>query len=178
MNKNIRYGIFALIGLVIGLIATSFVLSSGKSGMAYARMDELYNSFEMKQLLEKKLKDTEEARKFVTDSLLLDLQAMESQLKNIPEKDTLSLRMYSLHQQIFMQQKQEFDEDNVALAQKYTDQIWAQINQYTKDYGKENGYSFILGAAGDGVLMYADDSKDITEALKIYLKEKYHGQIK
>ncbi|MDQ3110675.1 MAG: OmpH family outer membrane protein [Bacteroidota bacterium] len=178
MNKNIRHGIFVLIGLVIGLIATSFVLSSGKSGMAYARMDDLYNSFEMKQNLENNLKSIEQARKFITDSMLLDLQAIEVQLKNLPKTDTLGLRIFSYRQQEYMQRKQEFEEDNIALAQQYTDQIWAQISQYSKDFGKENGYSFILGAAGDGVLMYADESKDLTETLKIYINEKYHGQTK
>lgn len=178
MNKNIRYAILVSIGLLVGLTVTSFVLSSGKSGMAYARMDELYNSFEMKVLLEKKLKETEQARKFITDSLLLDLQAMEAQLNNLPKLDSSNLRFYTFRQQQYLQYKQEFDEDNMALAQQYTDQIWAQINQYTKDYGKENGYTFILGVAGDGVLMYADDSKDITTALKIYINEKYHGRTK
>ena len=178
MNKNIRYTILISIGLLIGLTVTSFVMSSGKSGMAYARMDELYNSFAMKELLENKLKETEQARKFVTDSMLLDLQAIETQLQHLPKVDSLSLRMFSLRQQQYMQTKQEFEQDNMALAEQYTDQIWAQINQYTKDYGKENGYTFILGAAGDGVLMYADDSKDITAALKVYINEKYHGQTK
>ena len=178
MNKIKRYGIISGIILIIAVSLTSFMFSHRNHRTAFVKMEDLYSDFSMKQQLEKKLKETEQARKFVIDSMRIQMQQMTDQLKRLPTIDTATLRIYNLRQDYFEQKQQEFAQDNNALAQQYTEQIWTQINQYTRDYGKENGFNYIFGASGDGVLMYADDSEDITADLKIYINEKYQGKAK
>jgi outer membrane protein len=167
-------------GVILAVLLGGFSLwkSSSAHNVAYVRMEELYNSFVMKQQLEKKLKDTEQARTMMLDSARIKLQLMNNDLKQLPKADTASLLRFDQQQKAYFSMKQQFDEDNEMLAKQYTDQIWTQINQYTKDFGKEKGYDFILGASGDGVLMYADEGKDITEQMKTYINEKYQGKLK
>ncbi len=47
--------------------------------------------------------------------------------------------------------------------QKEIDTLVKQVKAFVKDYGKENGYTFILGANEAGSVMYGADDKDITE---------------
>ena len=61
-------------------------------------------------------------------------------------------------------------------ADQYTQQVWTRLNQYIKDYGREYEYDLILGAKGDGNLMYADDRLDITEEVLEYVNKKYDGE--
>lgn len=168
------------VGILLAVLLSGFALwkSATVPAVAYVRMEELYNSFVMKQQLEKKLKDTEQARKFMLDSVKVQLQLMENDFNQLTKADTSVLLRYNQRQKAYFSMKQQFDEDNEQLAKQYTDQIWTQINQYTKDFGKEKGYDFILGASGDGVLMYANEGKDITEAMKTYINEKYQGKLK
>lgn len=168
----------AVVIAVVALFFSGFAWwkSSANGKIAFVQMDELYNSFAMKQQLETKLKNTQQARKFIIDSLALQIQQMQQEFNQLPKIDSSDLRVYNLRQQHFYQQKQQFEEDNEVLAKQYTDQIWGQINQYTNDYGKANGFQYIFGAAGDGVLMYASETQNITAQVKTYINERYNGK--
>ncbi|MCU0436194.1 MAG: OmpH family outer membrane protein [Bacteroidia bacterium] len=164
--------------LAVVLSVLAFAGSFGTQKVAYVKMEELYNSFQMKQQLEKKLKDTEQARKLMLDSARLRLQLMEDDFRQLPKADTSSFRFFNQKQREYYAMEQQFNQDNQILAQQYTDQIWAQINQYAKDFGKQEGYDFIFGASGDGALMYANEATDLTEKMKVYINEKYQGKTK
>ena len=42
------------------------------------------------------------------------------------------------------------------------DPVFETINKAVDEYGKEHGYSMILGAADDGNILYGDEALDIT----------------
>ncbi len=46
---------------------------------------------------------------------------------------------------------------------KITESILSQITSFVETYAKENGYDIILGAQGDGSVMYGEKYYDITE---------------
>lgn len=174
--KKIRPYLFPAIGVLSLLLSISvFIIQPGKKRVAYVQMESVYNEFQLKSKLETQLKDTEKARKFIIDSLKLQLHQMTLTLQSMPKVDTSMIRLYNLRQQFLNEQEMQFAEDNQVLASEYTDQIWGQINQYTRDFGTENGYDYILGASGDGTLMYANETEDITEDLKVYINSRFNG---
>lgn len=61
-------------------------------------------------------------------------------------------------------------------SKEYTNLIWNRLNQYTREYGEQEGYSYILGANGTGSLMYAGEDNDITEEVLAYANKKYAGK--
>ncbi len=61
------------------------------------------------------------------------------------------------------------------LSSQYTADIWKQINQWVNEYGKKKGYDFILGAAGNGSLMYASEIHNITDQVIVFINKKYQG---
>ena len=71
--------------------------------------------------------------------------------------------------------KQKFDEDNQRTYDDYEKQIWKQVNQYMKDFGVENNYTYILGAEGSWQLMYAKENNNITKEVVEFINKKYKG---
>lgn len=173
-----QYGLLAGIILSVILSATSIFYGSNRQLVAYVRMESVYDNFSMKKELEGKLKETEKARQLMIDSLKIQLHQLTLTLQAQTKTDSSMVRLYNLKQNFLQEQQASFDEDNQALAKEYSNQIWGQINQYAGDYGKDKGYDYILGASGDGTLMYANESKDVTEELQTYINAKYHGQSK
>jgi outer membrane protein len=56
--------------------------------------------------------------------------------------------------------------------QKQIDTLVKEVKAFIKDYGKKNGYTFILGANDAGSVLYGDDAKDITEIILKALNNK------
>lgn len=60
--------------------------------------------------------------------------------------------------------------------QRLTKAVLEEINAYLKQYGKEHGYTFILGATESGNVVYAADGTDITEEVLKGLNAQYDRQ--
>ena len=173
MNKTLLIIGLAVLMVLIGIGA--FYVLDNHSKMTYVKTKEVYAAFKLKKELEAKLKITQDARKNILDSLLIKIQLMSKNTKDITNKED-NFKLDFLKQQ-YLQKKQQSEEDNQALAQQYTDQIWGQLNQYIKDYGKQHKYKFIFGTSGDGNLMYAEESDDISKDLIEYVNLRYDGKV-
>ncbi|MCW3071742.1 MAG: hypothetical protein JWO44_1632 [Bacteroidetes bacterium] len=172
-----RKFLMILAGLVLIVVSgfTGFTMKS-KSAIAYVELETVYNNFKMKKELEAKLTNVQQMRKNILDSLKIQLKALSYSIKS--EKDEEAIHSYQVKKQEYLAKQQSFEEDNQATTQAYSAQIWKQINQYTKDYGKSNGYTMILGSDGDGNLMYADEQKNITSEISDYIDKRYAGEKK
>ncbi len=65
-------------------------------------------------------------------------------------------------------EKKMGEEDN-----KLMQGVLNQINAYTQDYAKNNGYDLIFGTTIEGNIMYAGDAYDLTEAVITGLNKEY-----
>lgn len=77
---------------------------------------------------------------------------------------------------IYFSKKQELEEKNALAVEKYSAQIWDRLNQYVKEFGEEQQYYMLLGAKGDGGLMFASPAADITDELLKYANNEYDDQ--
>jgi len=62
------------------------------------------------------------------------------------------------------------------LSAQYDKEILAQLNQYVRDFGAKNNYEYIFGNDGNGSLMYAQESNDLTRQVTEYINQKYAGK--
>ena len=60
--------------------------------------------------------------------------------------------------------------------QRLTKTVLDEVNAYIKQYGKEKGYTFILGATDSGNIVYAAEGTDISEEVLKGLNEQYDRQ--
>lgn len=166
--------------VVIGLSIAVGILYSNQPKVAYVNLGKVYNDFEMKKELEKKITTVQDFRKKTLDSLELSLNIMSRTLQNFDKtgnKKGIEERMpeFQMRREEYFAKQKSFEEDNQAMTTQYTEQIWKQINQYVKDYGKEKGYTYVLGADGTGAVMYAEEKNEVTEEVLAYINQKYKG---
>lgn len=173
LKKTIVIGLSVIIIAGVGL---SIGAGIGAPKIGYINTAEVYSEFGLKKELEVKLKNVEAERKNILDSLRLSFDMLSAKLQQEEKAAPESLERLNRIRQQYLQKEQEFSEDNQALADDYTEQIWQQLNQYIKDYGKKNNYRFILGANGDGAVMYADEGDDITKLVNEYVNSRYAGK--
>jgi outer membrane protein len=178
MRKNsVFIMIIAASALILGAITVLLFRPAPK--VAYINNAEVYNEFVLKKELESKLNSTRNTRKAVLDSMMLSLQVHSRKLEADKVKmNDPGVQQFEVAKQEFMAKEQQFSEDNERMAQQYTEQIWKQINQYVQDYAKANGYTFVLGAVGDGALMYGEEQHNITKEVTEYINTKYNGSSK
>lgn len=163
-----------IISLTIG-VATFLSVKLTSTQNAYVINAEVYNDFELKKQLEAKMIAVQQQRKSILDSLALRLEMRAQTYRMNGVSDTIEANNIRGLQQEFYTRQQQFEEDNSRMAAEYEEQVWKQLNQYTQDYGKENGYSIVFGANGDGGIMYGDQAVNVTEDLKVYANEKFNG---
>lgn len=177
MKNKIVYIFLGLNLIVLGFVAWN---SMNKPRYAYVDLGVLYENFTLKKELESKYENIVSARKMMLDSMEIRLRNLSDRLSNhiaIASKQmegTLALEFEGLKQQYFSK-KQNFEQDNERTKSDYSSQVWKQLNQYVKEYGKEKGYDYIFGADGSGALMYASEAENITEYMKGYLNQRYAG---
>jgi outer membrane protein len=92
-----------------------------------------------------------------------------------PSTDDKLNAVIGYQKKIIEEKYREFDDLNQKQAEDYQKQILLQINTYVKEFGKLNKYQYILGANGEGTLMYADESKDISAEVLQFINNRYEG---
>ncbi len=164
-----------LVAVLLSLSTAVIYLFANKPKTAYIDMQKVFSSFQMKKELESKLTDVEQHRKNILDSMELHLRIFSGELDKSKEKDPSQIKLFNGEREDFFAKQKQFEQDNSATQQQYMDQVSKQLSQYVNDYGKQKGYEYIFGADGSGILMHADDSKNITEEVTGYINERYKG---
>ena len=171
-NRVLKY---VIISLILTLVVINVYMLVEKPKIAFVDLEKLYKEFTYKKELAVKLTSVQEKRKTILDSLEFELSILVNELKKTEGKDKDKLGLYETKRETYLNKAKEFKEDNEAITNEYDEKIWRQLNQYVQDFGKEYNYKFILGAKGDGTIMYASESEDITDKLIIYVNNKYNG---
>jgi outer membrane protein len=144
--------------------------------IAYVDPGELYDSFHMRKQLESRLAATEQARKNTLDSLMSELKVIQDDISHQKKRNEEDVRTLSLLQKSYMMKQEQFKREVESMSDKYNSEVYAQINEYVKDYGSNKGYKYILGANGQGSLMYAVEGDNITKDMIQYINERYDGK--
>jgi len=82
---------------------------------------------------------------------------------DILRKKELQLQQYKEAVDLFIRQEES----------KITNELTVKIDNYLKAYGKEKGYSIILGANQFGNVIYSDETRDITLEVLNNLNKDY-----
>ena len=161
---------------VLGLFVFVGFKMPSNSKVAYVNSYDLYEGFTMKKELEQELERFVQSRKPVIDSLemLLEVKGKTLRLQREPAPDQIIDYERTLEQ--YEAVKLDFEQKHQELVASYSDQIWTRLNEYTTTYGKKHGYDFIYGANGNGTIMHASESNDITGDVLNFCNEKFEGK--
>ena len=143
---------------------------------AFVNLNTLYDNFLFKKELEKKLIKTQEERQFVLDKIKDKLDSCINKLEASIKKSESDIMTYKQLQDEYYLKEKSLSDDRIAQASEYDKQVWLQINQFIKDYGVKQGYTYIYGATGSGNIMYADSTSNITDEVTIFINNMYESK--
>lgn len=161
-----KYGKILLLSMVAALAAFCFWQWYSAPRIAFVNLPQVFNEFQLKKDLEKKLNVELNTKSKLIDSLKLTLGRM-------PLKTQTDFEKVSYERQNIIQTANALDIDQQKKTQEFNSQVYERLNRYIKMYANEHRYDFILGAEGSGVLMAADESKDLTKEVITYINQKY-----
>lgn len=173
MNTKIN---LSLLLNVLCISAVIYMLTtSSNNKTAFFLNAAVYNEFTYKKELEMDLEQIQNAAQKTMDSLQLDLQVAENYMvSGTPTEDDKV--MFERKRQTFYMTQKQVEEAYALKVQESYNLIWDRINGYVKEYGETNGYDYIFGANGDGTVMYADGSEDITSDITEFVNQRYAGE--
>ncbi|MGL4597191.1 MAG: OmpH family outer membrane protein [Bacteroidia bacterium] len=173
MQKSSWIG-FITLALLVGSLA--FWQYQSRTKTAYIELQKVYEAFDMKKELEGKFSGVQQQRKIMLDSMEMHLRVLSSKLEVNAQKTPEEIASFNAQREVFLQKQQEFDQDNAAVQQQYMAQVLKQLNEYVREYGKDQGYQYVFGAEGSGVIMYAEESQNITAPVIVFVNDRYKGK--
>ncbi|HXU25631.1 MAG TPA: OmpH family outer membrane protein [Bacteroidia bacterium] len=175
-NKNTSIALVLLLVLNVTFFSWFIYDSMHKPKTGFIFIEEVFSGFLLKKELQGKYEKVTNSKKKILDSLEMSLKLMVAELDQEKKPEREKLIRFNVMKEDFYKKKEAFAAENQALSKQYDSQIIQQMSQYVADYGKQNGYSFIYGNDGNGALMYAEDSKNISKEVLQYINSKYSGQ--
>jgi outer membrane protein len=144
--------------------------------IVFVQTQILIEEFNMTKDLNKDLNNTLNPKKMRLDSLNLELGLLSNEIKS--EKDLVSDPRFTSKRDEFQYLLENFENEKSTMTQQYHQQVVTQLNQYLQEFGKEKNYDVILGATGDGSIMYGKEELNVTEEALEFINAKYKGAIK
>ncbi len=157
---------------IIVIVIQLFQYFKGNEQIVFIDNQKIFNEFKMAKELNAKLEVYNLKYKSVIDSLDIELTKRGSKLD---VDDTLEVKKYLRFKEYCTKEAESFYTKANELNTDYNTQIINQMNSYIEELGKENHYQIILGANGQGGLLYANKGIDITDIALIYVNNKYEG---
>ena len=166
MKKHILTGV-ALLALTACTDKVAFVDNS-----------KLLNDYQEKKDIEAKLKGQISAYERKRDSISMAFQtearAFDAQAKTLPQNVAQKKYNELMQKSQILQQHLQQEEQKIQMeSQTQMDSLLSKVKKNIKEYGKQKGYTFILGANDGGSVLYGTEKKDITKEVTEYLNNQY-----
>ncbi len=111
------------------------------------------------------------------DTLTSEFQAELKKFEK--ERNTMTEKEILLSQEILRNKQAQLEQYNEITRQKLqeedkqmTTRLLKKVNQIIENLGREHNYKFILGAKGDGGVLYGEEAIDITDKILEILNEE------
>lgn len=151
--------------LIITTVLFNYISNNTKEDITYIDNVKLFNGFNMT----KDIKAIEESK---INLQAKELDSLYLKLQTIKDKEDNSIK--SLQQQIAYKSK-DLQELQDNYTKKLSKNVWNRLNVYIEDYAKTKNLKIILGTSGNGNVMYAQESIDITAQILEFSNKKYEG---
>lgn len=162
---NLKRPLFSyVLCTVIGAtVAVILMLLVGNKDVKFAKMSQVFSESEIKKVYEEELKAFEVESNSKLEELQREIKRREVNGEPAEVVNPLKAELQGRQAQLTEQYNEKSD--------SFQTSIWTELNKRIEQYGKEMGYTYILGANGDGSIMYGNEAEDITEELIKYINK-------
>lgn len=164
--------------LIAGLLGLAGYYMIKKDKTVYVDINKLMQDYKGMKAARAEYEEKAASWQANADTLIAqfqeELKTYEKERGNMSRKERELKEELLRNKQVQINQYQEAiqlkarDED-----QALTQNVINAVNDYIKEYGKERGYKYILGATGQGNIVYANDAYDITEEVTEGLNKEW-----
>lgn len=149
--------------------------------VAFVDNSKLLNDYQEKKDIEAKLKGQISAYERKRDSISMAFQTeartFDAQAKTLPQNVAQKKYNELMQKSQILQQHLQQEEQKIQMeSQTQMDSLLSKVKKNIKEYGKQKGYTFILGANDGGSVLYGSEKKDITKEVTEYLNNQYKGK--
>jgi outer membrane protein len=160
----------------MGLLAALLVLSCQQQKIGYVDNVKLMDGYQKKQDVEAEYQRRSEifSRKRDSISQVFQMEAQDLQNRAKAMSEQKAQEEYGVFQQkgqMVGQQLQQEEQQMQRMGQMKMDSVVQEVRKAVKEYGKANGYTFILTGGEGGSVLYGAEAQDITEAVLKLLNE-------
>lgn len=165
-----------LLFIAIAVLTLASCQPSEKIG--FVDNSKLINDYQEKKDVEEKMKGKIEAFQKRTDSLRqsfqLEINEAELKARGMSQENLQKLSQELQKKEQILSQRVQFEQQQIAQeSQTQNDSLIKKVKGFVKDYGKANGYSYILGSNEAGSVMFGKEDSDLTQTILEALNKAY-----
>lgn len=160
-----------------------FIMScQNQQKIGYVDNGKVVNEYQEKKDIEEKYTQKELVFQKRTDSIskAFQLEAQEFQLKMSSMPQNQQQEQYQLlgQKQKMLQQQIQFEQQQMQQGyQTEIDSVIVKIKKFVKEYGKNNGYTYILGTSDNAAsVLYGKEENDLSQIMIDELNSNYKKQ--
>ncbi|WP_194768175.1 OmpH family outer membrane protein [Tamlana sp. I1] len=165
--------------IFLAIVAIAFTSCQQQQKIGYIDNGVVINDFQEKKDIEAKFQVKDAAFNKRADSIGQAFQMEVQEAQNVARKSTQAKAqeiMAGLQQkQQMLQQQMQLEQQEIAKEfQVQIDSTIAKVKDFVKDYGKKNGYTYILGTSdAASTVLYGKTENDLTETVLEALNAAY-----
>jgi len=139
----------------------------------------IINDYQSKKDIETKYKAKDAAFQKRADSIgqafQLEAQTFQANAKTMTEKAQQETYQALGQKQQALKQQMQTEQQEIQLAfQQEIDTLIIEVKDFVKNYGKENGYTYILGTSETAAtVLYGTEENDLTQTILDALNKEY-----
>jgi outer membrane protein len=137
-------------------------------------MDEYQEKVDMESKFKLMAETLNKKRDSISQAFQMEAQTFQTKADNMPEDQ--AQKEYGMLQQrgqLIGQQLQQQEQQLQSTSQIEMDSIISTVKKEIKAFGKDKGYTFILGGGEGGSVLYGIEAKNVTKEVLAILNEKY-----
>ena len=168
--KNIFY---------VAVVLMAFTACQKQAKIGFVDNGTVINDYQEKKDIETKFQAKDEAFRKKADSVgkAFQMEVQETQLtaQKAGQAKAQELMGGLQQKQQLLQQKIQMEQQQLQQEfQTEVDSVISKVKKHVKDYGKKNGYTFILGTSdAAATVMYGTDDNDLTKIILEELNKEY-----
>lgn len=163
------------------LFTLSLILTACQEPQKIGYVDNgmVINEYQEKVDIEEKYKGKEESFQRRRDSLVgaynLELEEARIKSQNMSQANLQKLSQELQQKEALLGQKLQFEQQQIQQAYSAEiDSVITKVRDFVKDYGKKNGYTYILGTSdASSSVMYGTNENDLSQIILDALNASY-----
>ncbi len=164
--------------LLLVLAALLFASCQNEMKVGYVDNGKLINDYlkkkDIESRFERKITNFNKRVDSIGRAFQLETQDFQRKAGSMSQKAAQEQYQILGQKQQFLQQQFQNEELEIQKeSQTQIDTLIKEVKTFVKDYGKKNGYTYILGSNDAGSVMYGKEDNDLTKELLDALNAEY-----